>query len=228
MTVGAVVPAAGAGTRLGGALPKALQPLGGEPLVLHAVRSLRTCAVIGPVVVAVPTGRGAEFDALLRAYDVTVVDGGVERHDSVSAGLAALPEEVEHVLVHDAARALVPTEVVDRVVAALRDGAQAVVPVLPVADTVKRVDAEGRLTTVPRDDLRLAQTPQGFLRSTLVRAHAGGRPATDDAALVEALGVPVTTVEGSPEALKVTTPFDLVVAEAVLTRRGPRPGERRG
>lgn len=220
MTVAAIVPAAGAGTRLGGSRPKALHPVAGQPLLVHAVRSLRACSVIGPVVVAVPRGLCAEVEALLVPYDVTVVEGGVERQDSVAAALAALPDDVEHVLVHDAARAFVPAEVVEAVIAALRAGAEAVVPVLPVVDTVKRVGADGCvIATVPRDDLRAAQTPQGFDRAVLTRAHASGRPATDDASLVEALGVKVTTVEGAVEAFKVTTPFDLLVAEAVASRR---------
>lgn len=217
MTVGVVVPAAGAGTRLGPGAPKALRLLAGEPLLVHAVRRLRACPSVDRVVVAAPAAAVAEVEELLASYDVVVVPGGDERQDSVLAGLRALPEECDLVLVHDAARALVPVEVVEAVVAALRDGADAVVPVLPVADTVKRVDLAGAVVaTVPREDLRAVQTPQGFSRAVLERAHTGTVPVTDDAALVERLGLKVVTVQGSPEAMKVTTPFDLVVAEAVL------------
>lgn len=217
MTVGAVVPAAGAGTRLGPGLPKALRLLAGEPLLVHAVRRLRACPSVGPVVVACPPGGSTEFAALLSGFDVTVVEGGAERQDSVAAGLAALPD-VTFVLVHDAARALVPVSVVEAVVTALLAGASAVVPVVPVADTVKRVDVSGAvLATVPREDLRSAQTPQGFRREVLVAAHAGTTGSlTDDAGLVEAAGVTVQTVPGAAEAFKVTTPFDLLVAEALL------------
>ncbi|MCW2500038.1 MAG: 2-C-methyl-D-erythritol 4-phosphate cytidylyltransferase [Frankiales bacterium] len=220
MTVGVVVPAAGAGIRLGPGSPKALRVLAGEPLLVHAVRRLRACPSIGPVVVAAPPAAVAEVVALLAAYAVTVVPGGAERQDSVAAALAALPAEVELVLVHDAARALVPVEVVEAVVSALRDGADAVVPVLPVADTVKQVGVGGEvLGTVPREDLRLVQTPQGFRREVLEAAHrAAPGSLTDDAGLVEAAGVTVHTVLGSAEAFKVTTPFDLLVAEAVLAR----------
>jgi 2-C-methyl-D-erythritol 4-phosphate cytidylyltransferase len=219
-TVGAVVPAAGAGTRLGPGVPKALRLLAGEPLLLHAVRRLRACPEVGPVVVAVPAGAEADVTALLAGLGATVVAGGAERQDSVAAGLAALPAEVELVLVHDAARALVPPSVVAAVVAALREGAEAVVPVLPVADTVKRVDGEGVVVaTVPRGDLRAVQTPQGFRRDVLERAHRTSAPVTDDASMVEALGVRVRTVPGDPEAFKVTTAFDLQVAEAVLRGR---------
>jgi 2-C-methyl-D-erythritol 4-phosphate cytidylyltransferase len=214
-TVGVVVPAAGAGTRLGRG-PKALVEVAGEPLLVHAVRRLRACPSVGAIVVAGPADQVDRVQSLL---DVTVVAGGTERQDSVAAALQALPDDVDLVLVHDAARAFVPVEVVEGVVAALRAGAEAVVPVLPVADTIKRV-SDGTVSTVPRDELRAAQTPQGFRRTVLEAAHRGGHVAlSDDSALVEAMGVPVTTVPGSAEAFKVTTAFDLLVAEA-LVRRG--------
>ena len=220
--VGVVVPAAGLGTRLGPGAPKALRHLAGEPLLVHAVRRLRQCPSVGPVVIAAPPAELAVVRALLTAYDVLVVAGGEQRQDSVAAGLAALPAAVEFVLVHDAARALVPVAVVEAVIDALRAGAEAVIPVLPVPDTVKQVDALDRVVATPdRSDLRLAQTPQGFRRDVLEAAHAAapmsaGRPATDDAGLVERLGRPVLTVPGAEEAFKVTRPLDLLLAEAVL------------
>ena len=216
--VGVVVPAAGAGVRMGPGAAKALRLLAGEPLLVHAVRRLRDCPSVGPVVVAAPADSRDEVERLLAAFDVQVVAGGAERQDSVAAALAALAEDVELVLVHDAARPLVPVAVVEAVVAALRAGAQAVVPVLAVADTIKQVDPAGLVVaTVPRQDLRAVQTPQGFRRQVLVDAHARATgPATDDAGLVEAVGGQVGTVPGSPAALKVTHPFDLLVAEAVL------------
>ena len=220
--VGVVVPAAGLGTRLGPGAPKALRHLAGEPLLVHAVRRLRECPSVGPVVIAAPPAELAVVRALLTAYDVLVVAGGRERQDSVAAGLAALPVAVEIVLVHDAARALVPVAVVEAVVGALLAGAEAVIPVLAVRDTVKQVDALGRvLATLDRRDLRLVQTPQGFRRDVLMAAHAaaptsGDLPATDDAGLVERLGRPVLTVPGAEEAFKVTRPLDLLLAKAVL------------
>ena len=217
--VGVVVPAAGDGVRLGPGAPKALRELAGEPLLVHAVRRLRACRHVGPMVVAAPPAQVALVRELLAPYDVVVVPGGRERQESVALGLAALPLDIELVLVHDAARALVPVSVIDAVVAALVAGADAVVPVLPVVDTVKRVDGDRVVGTVDRADLRAVQTPQGFRLSVLVEAHrAAGATLTDDAGLVEAGGGLVVTVPGSEEAFKVTRPFDLLVAEAVLAR----------
>lgn len=218
-----LVPAAGRGERLGAGPPKALRELAGQPLLLHAVRRLRAAAGVSVVVVAAPPEQLAVVRRLLGELAV-VVAGGPDRQASVAAALAALPPEVDLVLVHDAARCLVPAAVVERVVAALRGGAPAVVPVLPLTDTVKQVDGAGTVVrTVARDALRAVQTPQGFARPVLARAHAAAGdapsgPVTDDASLVEALGIPVTTVAGSEEAFKVTRPLDLVLAEAVLAR----------
>lgn len=217
MTVGALVPAAGSGVRLGPGAPKALRLLAGEPLLVHAVRGLRRSSDVGPVVVAAPAAELEQVRTLLAGLDVVVVAGGAERQDSVRAALAALPVDVDLVLVHDAARCLTPVAVVDRVVAALRAGADAVVPVLPVADTVKQVDGDRVVQTVDRSALRAVQTPQGFRREVLERVHGSTGPAlTDDAGLVEAAGGRVTTVAGADEAFKVTRPLDLVLAEALL------------
>ena len=227
--VGVLVPAAGLGVRLGAGAPKALRELAGEPLLVHAVRRLRECPSVGPVVVAAPAADVEAVRGLLAAYDVVVVPGGTERQDSVRAALAALPCEVELVLVHDAARCLVPVDVVEAVVTALRGGADAVVPVLPVADTVKQVRGSAVLATVDRSALRAAQTPQGFRRAVLAQAHVAAAGAlTDDAGLVEALGLPVVTVPGSDEAFKITRSLDLLLAEALLAVPAPRPGPHAG
>ncbi len=148
---------------------------------------------------------------------IEVVAGGAERGDSVAAGLSALSADVGIVLVHDAARCLAPPEVFHRVIAAVREGAVAVVPGVPVVDTIKEVDDRGRVVGTPeRARLRAVQTPQGFRRDVLDRAHATASDATDDAALVERLGETVFVVEGDSRALKVTTPADLEVAARIL------------
>lgn len=205
---------------MGAGVVKALRELAGEPLLLHAVRGVRDVPAIGPVVVLAPIGLVSDLSVLLAPYDVIVQAGGGQRQDSVRIGLAALPPAVDLVLVHDAARALTPASVFEQVIAALRAGAEAVVPVLPVLDTVKRVEGDRVLGTVDRTELRAVQTPQGFARSVLEAAHRqAGPPATDDAALVERLGRTVQTVAGSEQAFKVTRPFDLLLAEAVLRDR---------
>jgi 2-C-methyl-D-erythritol 4-phosphate cytidylyltransferase/2-C-methyl-D-erythritol 2,4-cyclodiphosphate synthase len=224
----ALVPAAGRGERLGPGAPKALREIGGEPILLHAVRGLLASGRVGLVVVAAPpSAEGvAEVRRILAGISgVVIVPGGPTRQQSVALALAAVPEDYDVILVHDAARALTPPETIASVVDAVRSGLPAVVPVLPVADTIKSVrlgpdGAETVGSTVDRAGLRAVQTPQGFRREVLVRAHAAaGHDATDDAGLVESLGEPVGMIRGHVEAFKVTTPFDLVLAEAVLARR---------
>jgi 2-C-methyl-D-erythritol 4-phosphate cytidylyltransferase len=225
----AIVPAAGRGERLGPGAPKALRSIGDIPILVHAVRSLAGCGRVGLVVVAAPPGGVDGVAELLAPFGATVrvVAGGSTRQHSVSLALDAVPEDVDIVLVHDAARALTPPDLVAAVADTVAAGHDAVIPVLPVADTIKAVDAASTVTgTVDRSTLRAVQTPQGFRRSLLVKAHAtAGTPideaaaATDDAGLVELLGSPVRVIPGHPEAFKVTTPFDLILAEAVWARR---------
>jgi 2-C-methyl-D-erythritol 4-phosphate cytidylyltransferase len=217
----AVVAAAGSGSRLGADVPKALVPLAGRPLVRWSVEALLAGGV-ADVLVAVPPAERAAFAAALPA-DVRLVDGGATRTASVRAALAEVGGHAEAVLVHDAARPLTPPEVVARVLAALAAGAPAVVPVLPVVDTTVVVDDAGTvLDAVPRATLRRVQTPQGFARAALVDAYAalpGGVELTDDAAVVRAAGVPVTTVAGHELAAKVTVPHDLALAELLVRAR---------
>ncbi|MET7966857.1 2-C-methyl-D-erythritol 4-phosphate cytidylyltransferase [Micromonospora sp. NPDC005305] len=217
--VAVLVPAAGAGVRLGPGAPKALRPLAGEPLLVHAVRRIAAAPSVHTIVVAAPAADVESVRLLLAPVaPVTVVPGGAERQASVAAALAAVPAGPEIILVHDAARALTPPELVESVAAAVRGGHDAVIPVLPVVDTVKEVDAGERvLGTVDRAALRAVQTPQGFRRSVLTAAHeAAGDALTDDAGLVEKLGVAVVCVPGSELALKITRPFDLALAEHLL------------
>ncbi|SCG53029.1 2-C-methyl-D-erythritol 4-phosphate cytidylyltransferase [Micromonospora inositola] len=217
--VAVLVPAAGAGVRLGPGAPKALRPLAGEPLLVHAVRRIAAAPSVHTIVVAAPAADVESVRAMLAPVaPVTVVPGGAERQASVAAALAAVPAGPEIVLVHDAARALTPPELVESVAEAVRSGHDAVIPVLPVVDTIKQVGAGERvLGTVDRSALRAVQTPQGFRRSVLTAAHAAaGDPLTDDAGLVEKQGVAVTCVPGSEHALKITRPFDLALAEHLL------------
>lgn len=192
-------------------MPKALVPLRAEPLVVHAARAARAVHGLRQLVVVAPADCVEQFAALLP--DATVVAGGAERTDSVASGIAALHHGIEVVLVHDAARALAPPDLFDRVADAVRGGYDAVVPGLPVVDTVKQVDSAGLVTATPdRSDLRAAQTPQGFTRQALERAHAAGGAATDDAAMVERLGGRVLVIDGDPHAAKITVTSDLEAA----------------
>lgn len=220
--VAVLVPAAGAGVRLGPGAPKALRPLAGEPLLVHAVRRIAAAPSVHTIVVAAPVADvPAVRDLLAPVAPVVVVPGGAQRQDSVAAALAAVPAGPGIILVHDAARALVPAELVESVAAAVRAGHDAVVPVLPVVDTIKEVSADEVVRgTVDRSVLRAVQTPQGFRRAVLAAAHAAAvDPLTDDAGLVEKQGVPVVCVPGSEYALKITRPFDLALAEHLLTVR---------
>ena len=197
-------------------------------MLVHAVRALAASRIVDIVVVAAPEDTVESVTSMLSEQsfpaEVVVVTGGETRQDSVARALIALPPDVDVVLVHDAARPLVPEELVTAVVAAVRSGHAAVVPGLPVVDTIKRVDSTATVQeTVDRSSLRAIQTPQGFERILLQRAHAGADldevPVTDDAGLVERIGVAVHVIPGHEEAFKVTRPFDVVMAEAVLARR---------
>ena len=194
-------------------------------MLVHAVRALAGSRVVDLVVVAAPEDSLDSVAAMLDEQglgaDVSVVAGGDTRQDSVARALLTLPSDVDIVLVHDAARPLVPEQVVTSVVAAVAAGHPAVIPVLPVVDTIKEVDASAIVVrTVDREVLRAVQTPQGFQRAVLQQAHAeSDLGTTDDAGLVEKLGVPVFCVAGHEEAFKVTRPIDVVMAEAILARR---------
>ena len=214
MSVWAILVAAGRGDRLGLDQPKAFAKLGEDPLLAEPLRRLDDCEWVDAIVVVAPPGW--EEPAILLAEELgcgkvsACVPGGVTRADSVRAGLAEVPEDALVVLVHDAARPLLPEEVVERVLAPLSEGWDGAVPGLPVADTLKRVGVDGAVAeTVARDGLWAVQTPQAFVAETLRAAAAGGGDATDCAGLVEARGGRVKVVEGDPRLLKVTTADDL-------------------
>lgn len=223
-----IVVAAGSGTRLNGGAPKAFVGLDEHTILRHALRGV-FAAPRAQVVVVVPAG--FEGTALTDAREVagdrldlvSVVAGGDTRQSSVAAGLRALWADIDTVLVHDAARALTPPEVFERVIAALDDGADAVIPAVPVVDTIKRVDATGAIVAaVDRSELAAAQTPQGFRREILAEAlTAADADHTDDAALVAAAGHPVITVAGDSASFKITTGPDLERARALLADAVP-------
>jgi 2-C-methyl-D-erythritol 4-phosphate cytidylyltransferase len=189
--------------------------------VERAVAGLLESGVVDHVVVAVPVDRVEQAQQLL-AERATVVAGGANRIESVGRALAAPPSKAfkaaDFVLVHDAARALTPPGLVVRVVDALRAGHSAVVPALRVSDTIKAVDANGVVLGTPdRAGLRAVQTPQGFATDLLLRAYQrAGSESTDDASLVEQLGGQVQVIDGDPLAFKITTPLDLLLAEAIV------------
>ncbi|WP_134431426.1 2-C-methyl-D-erythritol 4-phosphate cytidylyltransferase [Mycobacterium ulcerans] len=218
--VAAIVPAAGSGQRLAAGVPKAFYQLEGQTLVERAVRGLLESGVVDTVVVAVPPDR-TDKAKLILGREATIVAGGADRTESVSRALSALSAGVspEFVLVHDAARALTPPALVVRLVDMLRAGHAAVVPVLPLTDTIKAVDANGVVLGTPeRAGLRAVQTPQGFSTELLLRAyrHAGVSAFTDDASLVEHVGGQVRVVAGDPLAFKITNRLDLLLAHAVV------------
>lgn len=199
----AVVVAAGEGRRYGG--PKQFSLLGDRPVLAWSVEAARTVA--DGVVLVLPAGRLDE--PAWRAGCRHVVTGGPTRSASVRAGLSAVPEAAEIVVVHDAARPLASPALFSAVVGAVRDGAAGAVPGVPVADTLKRVGSGRVVATVDRSELVAVQTPQAFRTDVLRRAHALGGEATDDAALLEALGEEVVVVPGEPRNLKLTDPADL-------------------
>ncbi|MBS1693853.1 MAG: 2-C-methyl-D-erythritol 4-phosphate cytidylyltransferase [Actinobacteria bacterium] len=220
MTTVAVVPAAGSGERLAAGAPKAFVDVGGQPMLQWALAGLRDSGVVDSIIVAVPPARTDEA-TLVFGSDAVIVAGGADRTESVRLALGAAGD-AELILVHDAARALTPPSLIVRVVESLRAGHTAVVPALPVSDTIKAIDANGVVIGTPeRAGLRAVQTPQGFHADILRRAYerAGSGGFTDDASMVEHIGGQVQTVAGDPLAFKITTPMDLLLAEAVLAGR---------
>jgi len=218
-----VVVAAGRSERLGGSVPKQYQLIGGVPMVLRALRPFTSHSDVAHVVLVLPQEDAARPPDFLTDVSgrsmFSIVSGGRHRGDSVRAGLSALPLECTVVLVHDAARPFVGSDVVDAVIGYARAG-EGAVPAIPLSDTLKEAttsDPSVIRRTRPRSRLWRAQTPQGFPRAVLEQAHAraarAGRRVTDDAALVEAMGVRVRLVPDSCRNLKVTTQEDLVLAE---------------
>ncbi|MDH3238231.1 MAG: 2-C-methyl-D-erythritol 4-phosphate cytidylyltransferase [Deltaproteobacteria bacterium] len=218
----AIILAAGGGKRMGGDLPKQFLPLAGRPLLDRSLSAFTGSPRIDGVVLALPPSLSNEVKESYQrvAKVIAVVDGGAKRQDSVRNALAAVPEETEIILVHDAVRPFVSRDLLDRCAELAREHG-AVVPVVPVRDTVKQWDrAEKTLCTRDRSELMLAQTPQGFragiLRDAYEKAREEGREGTDDASLVEGAGYPVIPVPGEEANVKITIPEDLRIAEGLL------------
>jgi 2-C-methyl-D-erythritol 4-phosphate cytidylyltransferase/2-C-methyl-D-erythritol 2,4-cyclodiphosphate synthase len=206
----AIIAAAGMGHRVGADLPKSLIKLIDKTLLEHAVANLAPVAQL--LIVTAPAGYEKEYKKIL-GEEVEVITGGVLRSDSIRIAMARIPNNYEYVLVHDAARALASTRLASEVINQLIRGQQAVIPTLEVIDTIKEVDNQGYVrNTLNRASLKIVQTPQGFNRSVLERAHQASEDATDDAALVEALGIKVKTIAGEDQAFKITTKGDIKTA----------------
>jgi len=222
-----IVVAAGRGSRMGTDIKKQFLPLHGKPMLVQTLRTLAGCESVARIVVAVSPGDVEHVAAMLREHEVSkigaIVPGGAERQDSVRLALGALLPETEIVAVHDAARPLVTEEEVERVIAAAASVGAATLGV-PVKDTIKRVENRMVQETLPRQQLWAVHTPQAFRREWLEEAHlrsqsGSGLLGTDDASLVEWAGYRVAMVQGSYENLKITTPEDLLLAEALWRRR---------
>jgi len=234
--VAVIIPAAGKSTRFGGREKKPFVSLDGRPVWLRATELFWTRDDVAKVyLVIAPQDREefrTRFGHLIAFANAEVVDGGVERFDSVASALTRVPDTVEFVAIHDAVRPLTPHGVIDSVFATARKHGAAL-PAIPVADTLKQIDAATNriAATVPREGLSQAQTPQVFRRDWIVEAYAKRAvftgPITDDAQLVEALGHPVAVVPGSPLNFKITGKDDLDMAEAVLKARAAKKGPSR-
>ena len=217
----AILVAAGTGERLGSDRPKAFAALAGRPLLAESLERLDSSDWVDAIVVAAPPGWEEPVillsEELAASKVVACVTGGATRAESVRLALGEVVDEALVVLVHDAARPLVDDAVVERVLGPLAEGYDGVVPALPVPDTLKRIEGQRVVETVPRADLAAAQTPQAFLAGSLRRAYAGDLPdATDCASLVERAGGRVAVVDGDPRLVKVTNAADLALVESLL------------
>ena len=217
---GAVIVAAGSASRMGG-IDKVMATLKGEPMIVHTVRAFQTCDAIAEIVIVTRPDLILPITRLTSGFDkvTTVVAGGSSRQESVSLGMNALSDKCELAAIQDGARPLVTWQLIDRVVRAAH-AYHAAIPVIPVKDTIKVCNSALVVSTPDRSTLRAGQTPQVFdfdlLRGALKKAAEDGAEVTDDCSAVERLGMSVKTVEGDERNLKVTTPFDLKIAEMLM------------
>jgi len=229
MRTTAILTGAGSGSRLGANVPKALVPINGVPMVRIAAENLFASGVVDDAIVTVPDGYVAEFAAALDGIKqpITLVIGGETRQQSIANALNQLHPDCGKVLVHDAARPFAPAALIESVAQKVNDDAKAVIPALPVTDTIKVVrplESQQVVATVDRTTLRAVQTPQGFDRATLAQAYEAAitqnLEATDDAGLAEAIGVAVFVIPGDPAAMKITTQSDLKIATLLYSPSG--------
>jgi 2-C-methyl-D-erythritol 4-phosphate cytidylyltransferase/2-C-methyl-D-erythritol 2,4-cyclodiphosphate synthase len=230
MHVSAIIAAGGRGLRFGGAEPKQLLLLRGEPILKRSVDAYLNCDLVSDIVVALPADLARRPLAYLqhRSKPVTIVDGGERRRDSVANGFACASEHADIIVIHDAARPLVTDAVIRRTITAAAESGAAIAA-QRARDTVKRIGDGGTITaTLPRDEIYLAQTPQAFRAAVLRDALRLGSDATDEAMLAEQAGYVVRVVEGDPRNLKITTPDDLAMAEHLVAGSAPAPALRIG
>jgi 2-C-methyl-D-erythritol 4-phosphate cytidylyltransferase len=223
----AIIPAGGAGKRMGGDVPKQYLSLAGIPVLVRTLRVFQSSPLIDEILLVVPEGDISDVRRdLVRRYRIAkvslVLHGGRERQDSVRNALAHLRNEDERIIIHDGVRPFVTAELIERAIAGAKEFGAVTVGV-PIRDTVKAVDAEGRVVkTVSREGLWLTQTPQAFRREVILaaytRAEADRFYGTDDASLVERTGIPVRMISGDRDNIKVTMPEDLVRGEMILRR----------
>ncbi|MCS7187608.1 MAG: 2-C-methyl-D-erythritol 4-phosphate cytidylyltransferase [Armatimonadetes bacterium] len=221
-----IIPAAGKGTRLGSNLPKALVPIAGKPMITWTIAAFEQTPVVNAIVLVAPDDSLEEFERLRTENKwqkvFKIIPGGTDRQQSVWKGLQAMPSETEWVIVHDAARPLVKPSLIVSVWEAAQEIGTAAIAALPCSDTVKRtLDGVLIAETLDREQIWLAQTPQVFAADLLKEAHEqaikDGCSATDDAALVERLGVPIRLVMGDPTNIKITHSVDLILVEALIS-----------
>lgn len=232
--IGIVIPAAGQGNRMRAGYNKQFLTLMGQPILAHTVRLFEDSKYVSEIVIVGAEGDIPVIEELVHRYKfdkvLAICLGGVQRQDSVRAGVQALSTTIQRVVVHDGARPLLSSQEFHRFLEETEEFSAAIMGI-PLKDTVKRVDTSGKvLETLPRERLRAVQTPQIFDRGILEKAHhqatSVGYYGTDDAALLEWMGYPVQMVEGSQENIKVTTPDDLWLAERILAMRDARSSTR--
>ncbi len=230
-SVAAVIPAGGAGLRMGRDTPKQFLPLAGTPIIVHTIRAVMAAESVGPIILVLPKPHIQEGKAILSKYNlidsVNIVSGGETRQDSVEQGLLAVPDGIAFTLVHDGVRPFITPKLIECCLKAARENGAAIVA-LPVKDTIKSVDSAHCITsTVDRQGLWQAQTPQIAPTKLLLKAHATARKnsftGTDEASLLAQLDVPVSVVEGAEANIKITRPGDLAIAEAMLTEKHGMP-----